>query len=73
MGCSSLTGKGIFATIWYDAEEKSDRRSNILIIRRYFPQIQLREFPKMAHAELVMMYPEEFCRYTEEFLTGQAV
>lgn len=58
---------------WYDAEEKSDRRSNILIIRRYFPQIQLREFPKMAHAELVMMYPEEFCRYTEEFLTGQAV
>lgn len=58
---------------WYGAEEKSDRRSNIRFIRNYFPQIQLREFPKMAHAELVMMYPEKFCRYAEAFWTEHAV
>lgn len=28
--------------------------------------------PKMAHAELVMVHPEKFCRYAEKFLTMQA-
>ena len=37
-------------------------------IRRYFPKIQFRAFPKMAHAELVIVHPEEFCRYAEKFL-----
>ena len=37
-------------------------------IRRYFPQIQFRAFLKMAHAELVIVHPEKFCRYAEEFL-----
>lgn len=50
------------------ADEKKDRKYNIRFIRRYFPQIQLREFPNMAHAELVMIHPEEFCRHAEEFL-----
>ena len=27
--------------------------------------------PKMAHAEPVMMYPEEFCREAESFFPGQ--
>ncbi len=53
---------------WYGADEKKDRKYNIRFIRRYFPQIQLREFPNMAHAELVMIHPEEFCRHAEEFL-----
>ena len=59
---------GTKITYWYGTDEKKDRKYNIRFIRRYFPQIQLREFPNMAHAELVMMYPEEFCRYVEEFL-----
>ena len=53
---------------WYGEDEEKDRRSNIRFIRRYFPQIQFRAFPKMAHAELVIVHPEEFCRYAEEFL-----
>lgn len=53
---------------WYGADEKKDRKYNIRFIRRYFPQIQLREFSNMAHAELVMIHPEEFCRHAEEFL-----
>ena len=56
---------------WYGADEVKDRKSNIRFIRRYFPEIQLREFPGMAHAELVIIHPAEFCRYTEEFLIGQ--
>ena len=53
---------------WYGDDEKRDRRGNIRFIKRYFPQIRLHEFPKMAHAELVMIHPEEFCRYAESFL-----
>ena len=56
---------------WYGEDEKKDRRGNIRFIRRYFPQIQLHEFPRMAHAELVIVHPEEFCRCVQAFLTGQ--
>ena len=56
---------------WYGADEKKDRKYNIRFIRHYFPQIQLREFPNMAHAELVMIHPEEFCRHAEEFLNQE--
>ena len=54
---------------WYGAEEKKDRKNNIRFLTRYFPQIELREIPNMAHAELVIVHPKEFCRYAEEFLT----
>mgnify|MGYP001543438258 FL=1 len=53
---------------WYGEEEKKARRSNIRFIKRYFPQMRIRGIPKMDHAELVMMYPQEFCRYMKEFL-----
>ena len=45
-------------------------RGNIRFIDRYFPRVRIRKFPKMAHAELVIIHPEEFCRYAEEFLMG---
>lgn len=50
-----------------DEYKKRDRRGNICFIRRYFPQIELREIPKMAHAEPVIVHPEDFCRYANEF------
>ena len=56
---------------WYGDDEKKGRRGNIRFIRRYFPQIHLRGFPKMAHAELVIIHPEEFCRHAEKFLTEE--
>ena len=46
--------------------------SNIRFIKRYFPQIRIHGIPKMAHAELVIVHPEEFCRYAEKFLAGPA-
>ena len=63
-------GSGV--AYWYGAEEKRDRRGNLRFIRRYFPQIQIREIPRMAHAELVLLYPDEFVRYAEEFLNQEA-
>ena len=57
---------------WYGDEEKKERRSNIRFIKNYFSQIQICEIPKMAHAELVTIYPEEFARYAQTFFTGQA-
>lgn len=51
---------------WYGEDEKNDRRGNVRFIRQYFPQARIRCIPKMAHAELVMVHPEEFLRYAEE-------
>ena len=61
----AVPGTGI--AYWYGEDEARSRRGNIRFIRRYFPQIQLREFPSMAHAELVIIHPEEFCRQAEKF------
>ena len=63
---------GAKITYWYGDDEKKDRRSNIRFIKRYFPQIRIHGIPKMAHAELVIVHPEEFCRYAEKFLAGPA-
>ena len=54
---------------WYGDEEKKARHSNIRFIKGYFPHIQTRGIPKMEHAELVMLHPQEFYRRIMEFLT----
>ncbi len=58
---------------WYGEEEANARRKNIEFVKNYFPDIQTREIPKMDHAELVMIYPQEFCRQATEFFSrGQS-
>ena len=57
-------------TYWYGDDEKKERRPNIRFIKRYFPQVRIHGIPKMAHGELVMVHPEEFCRYAEKFLSS---
>ena len=56
---------------WYGDNEAKERRGNIRFIHRYFPRAQIRRIPKMAHAEMVMVHPEEFCRQAEEFFLGR--
>ena len=63
---------GTKITYWYGDDEKKDRRRDIRFIKRYFPKARIHGIPKMAHAELVMVHPEEFCRYAEKFLILQA-
>lgn len=60
---------GTKITYIYGDEEKKDRKRNIHFIKNYFPQARIHGIPKMAHAELVMIYPEEFCRYMRKFLS----
>ena len=68
--CPAKVGTKI--TYWYGDDEKKDRRRDIRFIKGYFPQTRIQGIPKMAHAELVMVHPEKFCRYAEKFLTLQA-
>ena len=58
-------------TYWYGDDEKKDRRRDIRFIKHYLPQARIHGIPKMAHAELVMVHPEEFCRYADKFLLAQ--
>ena len=55
---------------WYGDEEKKARHSNIRFIKHYFPHARTRGIPKMDHAELVMIHPQEFYRRAMEFLTN---
>ena len=63
---------GTKITYWYGDDEKKDRRRDIRFIKRYFSKARIHGIPKMAHAELVMVHPEKFCRYAEKFLTMQS-
>lgn len=58
-------------TYWYGDDEKKDRKGDIRFIKRYFPQARIHGIPKMAHAELVMAHPEEFCHFVKKFLKNE--
>lgn len=56
---------------WYGEKEKKARRGNIRFITQYFPRLRTRAIPKMEHAELVMLHPQEFYQYTKAFLSHE--
>lgn len=43
---------------WYGEEEKKARRNDIKYVRKTYPQTDVHEFKGLAHAELVLMFPE---------------
>jgi hypothetical protein len=45
---------------WYGQEEKAARKSDLAYAKKAFPQIIIKEFKGLEHAELVMMFPERF-------------
>ena len=55
---------------WYGEEEKRARENehDIEFVRRTYPQTGFREFKGLAHAELVMMFPERFAWEVKRFL-----
>ncbi|MBP3901749.1 MAG: hypothetical protein J6D53_09925 [Blautia sp.] len=55
---------------WYGEEEKRAREKehDIEFVSRTYPQTAFREFKGLAHAELVMMFPERFAREVKRFL-----
>ena len=59
---------GCHMIYWYGDDEKKARRANIRFIKKYFPHARARGIPKMDHAELVMIHPQEFYRRATGFL-----
>ena len=55
---------------WYGEEEKRAREKehDIEFVLRTYPQTILKEFKGLAHAELVMMFPERFALEVKRFL-----
>ncbi|MBR1456535.1 MAG: alpha/beta hydrolase [Oscillospiraceae bacterium] len=52
---------------WYGEEEKKARENNLAYTQRIYPQTVAREFKGLAHAELVLMFPERFCEEVMRF------
>ncbi len=55
---------------WYGEEERKARKNDLAYVRGAFPQTVPREFRGLAHAELVLMFPERFRREIMRFLRG---
>ena len=53
---------------WYGEEERRARKNNLAYAMRAYPQTVPREFKGLAHAELVMMFPERFYREVTRFM-----
>ena len=53
---------------WYGQEEKRARKADLAYTCRAYPQTVPREFQGLAHAELVLMYPERFYQEVTRFL-----
>ena len=51
----------------YGEEEKKARKNDLAYTRRVYPQTVEREFKGLAHAELVLMFPERFYREVTRF------
>ena len=55
---------------WYGEEEKNARKHHLAYAKKAFPQIVVKEFPGLAHGELVMMFPEQFHREILRFASS---
>ena len=53
---------------WYGEEEKRARKNDLAYTCSVYPQTVAREFMGLAHAELVLMFPERFYREVTRFL-----
>ena len=55
---------------WYGELERATRAGHLACARRWFPQMSVKEFPGLEHAELVMMHPERFAAELDRFWKG---
>ena len=53
---------------WYGEEEKKARKNDLAYTCRIYPQTVPKEFKGLAHAELVLMFPERFYEEAMRFL-----
>ena len=53
---------------WFGEEEKKAGKDDLTYTCMAYPQTVPREFKGLAHAELVLMFPEQFYEETMRFL-----
>ena len=53
---------------WYGEEEKKARKNDMAYVKNAYPRTVIKEFPGLAHAELVLMFPERFASEVRRFL-----
>lgn len=53
---------------WYGEEEKKARKNDLAYTQKTYPQTVEREFKGLAHAELVLMFPDRFYSEVTRFL-----
>lgn len=53
---------------WFGEEEKNARKNNLAYVRKAWPQTVPREFKELAHAELILMFPERFRQEVLRFM-----
>lgn len=56
---------------WYGEEETKARRNDLAYTCKAFPQTVAKMFPGLAHAELVLMYPERFYTEVKRFMEAK--
>ncbi len=56
---------------WYGEEEKKARRNDLAYTRRIYPQTAPKEFKGLAHAELVLMFPDRFFAEVKRFMEAE--
>ena len=52
---------------WYGEEEKKARKNDLAYTKKVYPQTVSRQFKGLAHAELVLMFPERFYEESMRF------
>ena len=56
---------------WYGEEEKKARKNDLAYTRRIYPQTAPKEFKGLAHAELVLMFPDRFFAEVKRFMEAE--
>lgn len=56
---------------WYGEEEKKARKNDLAYTCKVYPQTVARELKGLAHAELVLMFPERFYEEVTRFLNEE--
>lgn len=58
---------------WYGEEEKKARKNDLAYTCRAYPQTVAKEFKGLAHAELILMFPERFYEEVSRVMGKQEI
>lgn len=68
-----IPASGARMQYWYGALEKKARAWDLAYVEKHFPDTEFVELPGLDHAELALLYPEEFARRLMAFWDEEAI